>query len=174
MTIRGRRAIHRLAVALLGAVAACGGDDPGPEAGLLTASTAGHATITAAAESNHFGDLGTGAAAVLATTPQPVFGGLTFSSLTAGQTSTCAVAQSGTRCWGQGPLGNALSTSSNIPALVSGGQVFDRLSLGGAHACGISSAGRTFCWGSTAAIGAGDPYPPLPVSLAPAAVVGQP
>ena len=153
MTIRGRRAIHRLAVAaLLGAVAACGGDDPGPEAGLLTASTAGDAK----------------------TTPQPVFGGLTFSSLTAGQTSTCAIAQSGTRCWGQGPLGNALSTSSNIPALVSGGQVFDRLSLGGAHACGISSAGRTFCWGSTAAIGAGDPYPPLPVSLAPAAVVGQP
>lgn len=93
-------------------------------------------------------------------------GGVTFSSISAGSGSTCAVGSNGAGyCWGDnevGQLGNgSTGTYSTAPVLVnqgarSSGVTFQSISTGGwpddletnyAHTCGVGSDGNGYCWG---------------------------
>jgi len=104
---------------------------------------------------NTYGQLGNGtfdAAAV----PFPVLApGLRFRSVSAGGRHTCAISEDfEVYCWGLnsgGQLGNAAAgPRSNVPVLVGGGAaqgtVFDMVSAGESHTCGIVGA-VTYCWG---------------------------
>src|SRR5206468_8325032 len=42
------------------------------------------------------------------------------------------------------PYGDACST---VPVTVSGGLTFSTLSVGGRHACGLTTSGAAYCWG---------------------------
>jgi alpha-tubulin suppressor-like RCC1 family protein len=89
-----------------------------------------------------------------ATITPPVAPPFVASTIAAGEFATCATAvapSSGTYCWGRGfdpaRLGDATSESlvpraiANAPALVS-------LTVGLAHACGLTSDGTAYCWGN--------------------------
>ena len=111
-----------------------------------------------------FGQLGTGAPASggRLVDPQPVAGGLTFTMVTGKDDNTCGLTTSGAAyCWGDNtagqlgigrtdgpehcyPYGDPCST---VPVAVSGGLRFSSLSVGGRHACGLTTAGAAYCWG---------------------------
>ncbi len=79
---------------------------------------------------------------------------VTFSSVSAGGSSTCAL-DSGQipYCWGDntsGQLGNG-GTPASIPALVSGRHQFTTIVIASDHACGLIASGEAFCWGSNSA-----------------------
>lgn len=84
-------------------------------------------------------------------------GGIAYFDLTAGGNHTCARSGSAgsgpISCWGDGfygQLGNGQSGSSAgepLPTLIPGGQLFQSLSAGLNHTCGVSIAGSTYCWG---------------------------
>jgi alpha-tubulin suppressor-like RCC1 family protein len=75
-----------------------------------------------------------------------------FGHVAAGLWRTCAVSPGGEPfCWGQGNLGNASITSSQVPIPVSGGTRFEGLtSTTGSHVCGITSGKTVYCWGTNA------------------------
>lgn len=94
------------------------------------------------------------------TRPVRVSGGLQVTSISAGETHTCAVATSGAAyCWGDNPfgeLGTGSTTASPTPVAVAGGIRFASISAGGNFTCGISTleglddeaaASAAFCWG---------------------------
>ena len=82
--------------------------------------------------------------------PVRVVGGLTFTSISLGGSTSCGVTTSGAGyCWGIGlPF-----TGENYrvsPAPVAGGLTFTTISAGPQHACGVSTSGTAYCWGSNA------------------------
>lgn len=97
------------------------------------------------------GQLGTGNA-LDALVPVRVAGEPDLVSLSAGRAHTCGVGAGGTaRCWGRAAEGQVgIAEAGEIvpePAEVAGGLVFDRVSAGGLHTCGVTAAGEAFCWG---------------------------
>ena len=103
---------------------------------------------------NNFGQLGTGSY-TNSTTPVPVAGGLTFSTLAAGSAHTCGLTSAGPAyCWGDdnyGQLGNGatpVNEGISTPVAVTGGLTFSALAAGAVHTCGVTSAGAAYCWGS--------------------------
>ena len=133
-----------------------------------TSISAGHTHTCAIAADAHawcwgsslFGELGTTLLQVSGPGwlgPSAVFGGHSFSSISAGAGFTCAVMISGAGwCWGrglEGQIGNGHAQNSSTPQLVTQGQFsapfsFTSISAGRTHACGISPAGSLYCWGS--------------------------
>lgn len=111
------------------------------------------------------------------TSPARVIGGLTFATISAGGSHTCALTPSGVAyCWGSnsgGQLGNATTNASASPVVVAGGLTFANLSAGGEHTCGITTDGVAYCWGANGyyALGTDDA---LPGSSVPVRVEGQP
>jgi hypothetical protein len=103
---------------------------------------------------NTVGQLGTGTT-TSASRPEAVIGGLTFTTVVAGDQHTCALEASGaTYCWGAGragQLGNGQNADSPRPVLVTGGHTFRTLSAGALHSCGTTAGGVTWCWGDDAA-----------------------
>jgi len=102
----------------------------------------------------------------LAVMTVPPTASLTFTSITAGEQSTCGVAASGVaHCWGDnffGQLGlgevgiGAGMRPSWTPAAVgplpvTGGVTFAAVSGGRWHTCGLTSAGVAYCWGMATA-----------------------
>ncbi len=73
------------------------------------------------------------------------------SARTWGPTHACALTADGVAyCWGDnylGQLGNGTTISSLVPAAVSGGHLFESISLGGQFTCGIARGGDAYCWG---------------------------
>jgi hypothetical protein len=99
-------------------------------------------------------DVGAGpAVADCSPQPVPVLPDLRFTSVSAGDFHSCAVATDGTAyCWGQGNAGQlgTGAAAAALPAPVSGGLRFLSVSAGGDHSCGLTSAHDAYCWGSNA------------------------
>ncbi|MDL2327455.1 hypothetical protein LJC64_02185, partial [Ruminococcaceae bacterium OttesenSCG-928-A11] len=112
--------------------------------------------------SNH-GQLGNGAS-LNSNIPVPVaklaggLEGLTVKQVSAGDTSTCAIASDdNVYCWGYGTygqLGNGSNSTSDVPvpvAKIAGGLEglsIKQISTGGEDTCAIASDGNLYCWGS--------------------------
>jgi alpha-tubulin suppressor-like RCC1 family protein len=123
------------------------------QTGRLTALRTGLVAITATVDDMQ------GTAAVTVVRPEPV----AFASVDAGYYHTCGLTPSGEAyCWGQnvyaslgiGTWGLGLETSlvehapgAIAPLPVTGGLAFTSLSVGGWHACGLTSGGTVYCWG---------------------------
>jgi alpha-tubulin suppressor-like RCC1 family protein len=110
-------------------------------------------------------------------TPTAVAGGLEFASLSAGLGQhTCGVSTAGGGyCWGQsvyGAIGDGTDTDRSAPAAVVGGLTFAQITAGGfiGHSCGLTTAGKAYCWGENevGAVGDGTTVD----RLSPAAVAG--
>ncbi len=74
----------------------------------------------------------------------PVFGGLEFSSISAGSNSTCGTTSSGMHCWG------SLMNRAPTPQLVSKFNAYNTVTVGADHACTLWPAGsivQVHCWG---------------------------
>ena len=84
----------------------------------------------------------------------------TITAISAGDSHTCALTSEATNnayCWGfnlKGQLGNALTTSSNIPVAVStvgvlSGKTITEIDAGGYHTCAITTEAinNVYCWG---------------------------
>lgn len=96
------------------------------------------------------GYLGNGSTGV-AVAPTVVSGGLSFTSLTAGNRYHCGTVVGGAAyCWGanaNGRLGNGTTTEALVPTAVSGGHAFTQLSSSQDHTCGVATDGNLYCWG---------------------------
>lgn len=87
------------------------------------------------------------------TAPSPVGGASDVRSLSSGQGSSCFV--NGTneaRCWGHNDnatFGSSLvGDTTEMPVLVDApGTLWRSISVGGRHACGVSTSGALRCWG---------------------------
>ena len=96
---------------------------------------------------NRFGTLGDGSR-MFSNVPVAVAGMLTFQSLSADDIfHSCGVTTAGVGyCWGLnnfGQLGDGTKISSNMPVAVLGGLTFQTVSAGGAHSCGLTTAGAS-------------------------------
>lgn len=111
--------------------------------------------------SSDYGELGTGGNALPgqpgSTQPVPLHGGHTAIAIAAGYYASCLVATNGLPwCWGRGDdgqLGIGTTWDSWTPQYVSAGVVggaglhFETVTLGLAHACGVTAAHVAYCWG---------------------------
>jgi|GEM_PF-3175940 hypothetical protein len=90
---------------------------------------------------NQFGQLGVGASAPeQRATLTPVVGGLSFTTLAAGEAFTCGLVGDGAAwCWGR--------RSGPSPQPEGGALRFSALAAGGERACALAGDGRAFCWG---------------------------
>jgi hypothetical protein len=94
--------------------------------------------------------------------PARVQGGLRFTWLSTGGTSTCAIGVDGRAyCWGyngmNGLLGNGeTNTSHATPVAVAGDLRFTGLSVSESQACGVTTGGEVYCWGSNRGGALGD------------------
>ncbi len=83
--------------------------------------------------------------------PAPVSGGLSFTTLEAGDSFTCGTVVGGAAyCWGGNPHGrggNGATTETLVPTAVSGGHAFTQLSSSQDHTCGVTTDGNAYCWG---------------------------
>jgi alpha-tubulin suppressor-like RCC1 family protein len=85
--------------------------------------------------------------------PVAVAGGLRFRQVSAGADHTCGVTLDNRAfCWGkngQGRLGDGTTDIDRPrPVAVSGGLFFLRVSAGGDHTCGATTANQAYCWGN--------------------------
>ena len=101
---------------------------------------------------NAGGQLGVGENVTSSSTPLPVSGGLTFSSVSAGDAHTCGVTRSGSLyCWGwnfDNQLGNGTSyMPSAVPVPVASSLSFIAVGGGTSHTCALDASGAAYCWG---------------------------
>jgi alpha-tubulin suppressor-like RCC1 family protein len=99
---------------------------------------------------------------------------LLFSAISAGNGFTCGL-EAGTNvpyCWGQnasGQLGNGSTNPSLVPVPVGGGKFrLSSIRAGVWYACGLTAAGRAYCWGrnNSGQLGDGSTIDrPLPVAV---------
>jgi alpha-tubulin suppressor-like RCC1 family protein len=101
-----------------------------------------------------FGQLGDGTAGGNRAVPAPIASGATdWTSVSAGQSHTCATRAGRIACWGYdglGQLGDGTATNGPdpTPGLISSGATdWKKVSAGGNHTCAIR-AGRIACWGA--------------------------
>lgn len=103
--------------------------------------------------SNSAGELGNGTTSQNPNpAPVPVSGGLSFTSLAAGDAHTCGLASDSTAyCWGGndfGSLGDSSTTSRAVPGPVAGGRKFASIGASRYHTCAITGTGDAYCWGN--------------------------
>ena len=87
--------------------------------------------------------------------PTPVAGGMTFTSIAAGASHSCAVALSGTWCWGERNTGTPSYQYISRPELVAGSEGIATLSAGNSLTCGAKPDASVLCWGLSSAGEAG-------------------
>jgi alpha-tubulin suppressor-like RCC1 family protein len=86
--------------------------------------------------------------------PVLVYGGRRYRQVRAGNQRTCALTtDSLAYCWGSnlyGALGIGSTTIKRrlYPVKVAGGLTFELLNGGNFHVCGLTAAGKAYCWGS--------------------------
>ena len=120
-----------------------------------------------------WGQLGNGAAADTST-PLPVSGLSTgATSVSAGQTQTCArTSTGGLKCWGynsQGEVGDGTRNSRYTPVDVVGASNVVMVQSGASHVCALTASGEVTCWGSgyMGMLGDGTSQPrTVPISVA--------
>jgi alpha-tubulin suppressor-like RCC1 family protein len=102
---------------------------------------------------NDRGQIGDGKLDLLARlTPVAVVGGLRFVQVSAGVDHTCGVT-TGHRayCWGfngSGRLGDGTAANTRpAPVAVAGGLLFQGVTAGRQHTCGVTTDNRAYCWG---------------------------
>lgn len=107
------------------------------------------------------------------TRPVRVLRGLRFAHISVGNAHVCGVTADGRAfCWGandSGQLGHRTSSGpelcqegspcSTTPIRVGGKLAFAAVDGGGSHTCGLTSAGKAYCWGSNrdGELGTGNP-----------------
>jgi alpha-tubulin suppressor-like RCC1 family protein len=84
--------------------------------------------------------------------PTPVQGARVWTSISAGVQHSCALESStqAAYCWGYNgyyQLGDSTSTNRTFPTAVKGGLIFNTVSAGELHTCGVTSANSPYCWG---------------------------
>jgi alpha-tubulin suppressor-like RCC1 family protein len=108
--------------------------------------------------SSVYGELGTTVASgqagqATATSPEPVFGGGTFSAIDAGKNVTCATREAHVECWGHGlngQLGDPRLADTSVPRTI---LTLERATLRSVdvsptdHVCSLSNYGGGYCWG---------------------------
>jgi alpha-tubulin suppressor-like RCC1 family protein len=78
-------------------------------------------------------------------TPAPLFGGLPFATVEAGNFNTCGVTTANRAyCWGR----NVPNGTRTRPTLVSSTLAFVQVSAGSNHFCGITTSGAAYCRGA--------------------------
>lgn len=103
---------------------------------------------------NVFGEAGDGTSGASASkhSPVAVAGGLTFTSLQAGNIHVCGLATSGSvYCWGDnahGQLGDGSFDPHPTPTAVAGGLTFTTITSGLNVTCGVAVSGVVYCWGA--------------------------
>ncbi|HEX8210995.1 MAG TPA: hypothetical protein VF584_12545 [Longimicrobium sp.] len=112
---------------------------------------------------NTYGQLGNGTSGAPRTTFAPVVGSYRFTSLAATGWTPCGIVPGGAAvCWGHNYVaqlgrrtaetclvgGTFADPCATSPAPASGNLSFRTLDVSGAHACGIATDGRVYCWGS--------------------------
>ena len=110
---------------------------------------------------NGNGQIGDGTSGQVVPRPAAVAGGLRFRQIDAGGSHTCGVTTADRAyCWGyggQGQLGDGTTPGTRRrPVPVAGTRRFDHVNAGLFHTCGVTLAGRGFCWGDNAAGQLGD------------------
>lgn len=109
---------------------------------------------------NGFGELGQGTNGVNsdgALTPNGLDAGVT--SLCAGFTFSCAVANGEVRCWGansEGQLGSGNGENNYLPQPVDLGGTAVEVTCNYMHACALREDGAVFCWGNNSFSQLGD------------------
>ena len=139
---------------------------------LATAPAGGACGLTAAGTAycwggdNSHGQLGDGTR-LSHSTPAPVVGGLTFTSISAGYAHYCGTTAAGSvYCWGQGyegEMGDGTGPFSVTPRAVSGNPTFTALGAGGTLTCGLDGAGASVCWSPRWTVAAPAPLTQLAV-----------
>jgi alpha-tubulin suppressor-like RCC1 family protein len=84
--------------------------------------------------------------------PKKTFTSKQFVRISAGARHTCGIQASGDAwCWGSnslGQLGDGTQGFSTVFMVkVAGGHSFTAIAGGGKHTCGLTSAGKVYCWG---------------------------
>ncbi len=110
---------------------------------------------------NNYGQLGNGttnnSSVPVAVNTAGVLAGKTVTSISAGETNTCAVTSDGSAaCWGYnnyGQLGNGTTNNSSVPVAVStsgvlAGKALVDIASGTVHTCAVSMDGKGYCWGN--------------------------
>jgi hypothetical protein len=93
------------------------------------------------------------------TTPIAVRGNLQFAAISVGNATVCGLTTAGAAyCWGRnggvsagqlGALGNGTDSAlAAVPLPVSGGLTFRAIGAAVLHACGLTTTGAAYCWGS--------------------------
>jgi alpha-tubulin suppressor-like RCC1 family protein len=99
------------------------------------------------------GQLGNGTTAAAQTTPVPVSGSLSLTSIDAGGSTACGLTTAGAAyCWGSGgsgQLGNGTTiTAQTTPTAISGSLTLTQVSVGNTAVCGLTGGGAGYCWGA--------------------------
>jgi alpha-tubulin suppressor-like RCC1 family protein len=111
--------------------------------------------------------------------PQPVVGGLRFTTISAGDSHTCGITPEwNAYCWGYnyiGQLGNGSVDNSFVPIPVAGALALQTISAGNVHTCALTLSGKAYCWGADfgGVLGTGQPGPD-PCEFSPCARTPQP
>ncbi|MBU1218324.1 hypothetical protein KKF34_15865 [Myxococcota bacterium] len=100
--------------------------------------------------SNYDGQLGNGTIGGTETSPVQVSWLSDISTITCGESHTCAIANGYLYCWGNGAygrLGTGSSDDEPYPNYIMGSVV--DVSAGANHTCAIQSGGDLYCWGDS-------------------------
>ncbi len=105
---------------------------------------------------NEFGQLGTGDT-TLTTRPRSVVFRQALTAISAGWDHVCGLTAAGAAyCWGRNNIGQlgigSYSDSAHTtPVAVAGGIAFKSISGGDWYTCGLTAAGKAYCWGDSEA-----------------------